>query len=118
MRPLCTFIVPGNPVPKARPRVVAGRTYTPERTAAAEARIAQYFKVAYPHMRPTTARLVVVLTFHIKGTRGDIDNFSKLVLDALNGKLWADDQQIDRLSVSVYRNQSEVGVAVSVGEAE
>lgn len=111
---ICMFSVPGQPVPKARPRVVRGGTYTPPRTAEAEQRIAQYLKVAYPHLKPATGRLKVALTFHVKGVGGDIDNYAKLVLDALNGRAWVDDKQIDGLVVSVWRKRADPGLMVSV----
>ncbi len=113
---VCTFVVPGQPVPKARPRVVGQHAYTPVRTVAAEKRIGQYLKVAYPHLKPATGRLKVALMFHLSHARGDIDNYAKLVLDALNGRAWVDDQQIDTLVVSVLRNTADPGLMVSVIE--
>lgn len=43
----------------------------------------------YPVHQPTAVKLL----------RGDIDNYAKLILDALNGVAWIDDRQIDRLLV-------------------
>lgn len=105
---LCEFTVPGQPVPKARPRVVAGRTYTPERTKRAEQRIAEYFKVAYPHLKPTWEPVSLSLTFSLKGLRtSDWDNLAKLVCDALNGKAWVDDKQIIHATVRIWWNRPE-----------
>ena len=38
-------------------------------------------------------------TTKLPSPRGDIDNFAKAVLDAMNGKLWDDDKQIESLHV-------------------
>jgi len=111
---LCAFTVPGAPVPKARARVVRGRAYTPRRTVDAEQRVANHLFVAYPHLRPSTGRLRVVLAFHLKGVRGDSDNFCKLVMDALNGKAWVDDKQVDELTISVQRQSENPQTRVEV----
>jgi Holliday junction resolvase RusA-like endonuclease len=99
------FMVPGEPIPKARPRVVRGGTYTPPRTTQAEGRIREYLKVAYPHLRPSESAYAVTLEFQFKGVgRGDWDNYAKLVCDALNGIVWMDDRQIRRADVVLRRN--------------
>lgn len=105
---LCKFSVPGQPVPKARPRVVAGRVYTPKRTTDAEVRIAQYFWATHPQVRTTDRPISLVLVFRLKGAQTcDWDNLSKLVCDALNGKAWMDDRQIVYATVRVWPNQAE-----------
>lgn len=99
------FMVPGEPVPKARPRVVRGGTYTPPRTVEAEERVRQYIKVAYPHLRPAGCDYAVSLEFQFGGVgRGDWDNYAKLICDALNGVVWQDDHQIRRADVQLRRN--------------
>lgn len=104
---LVTLTIPGPPQAKQRARVGHGRAYTPLQTVRAEQRIAEYFKVAYPHHVPLTGRLHVVLLFHLKGVRGDADNFCKLVLDSGNGRIWVDDKQIDMIQLQVVRNSAE-----------
>ena len=42
--------------------------------------------------RPKTTKLVT--------PRGDVDNFAKACLDALNDRLWEDDKQIEVLTIS------------------
>lgn len=42
--------------------------------------------------RPKTTKLCT--------PRGDVDNFAKACLDALNGRLWVDDKQIEELTIS------------------
>lgn len=112
---LCALTIPGPPVPKARPRVTrSGHTYTPARTKNAEDRIAQHLKVRYPRLEPTAARLRVVMRFHLKGSRGDADNFGKLALDALNGRAFLDDKQVDELAVSVLRDSAEPRTEIEV----
>jgi len=102
---ICLFTVPGQPVPKARPRwAPRGGTYTAPRTVAAEKRIGEYLKVAYPHLRPAEGRLGLSVEVYLRGGRqGDADNYLKLVADALNRKAWLDDKQLDRMYVEVFR---------------
>jgi Holliday junction resolvase RusA-like endonuclease len=104
---LAAFVVPGQPVPKARARVVGRHAYTPRRTRDAELRIAQRLVVTHPHLRPSVARLRAVLRFHIKGQRGDADNFGKLVLDALQGRAYVNDSQVDQVDLTMVRCSPE-----------
>lgn len=104
---VCSFIVPGQPVPKGRPRVVKGHAYTPARTIEAEKKIGQYLKAIYPHLRPVDGPVSVALTFWMKGAQtADWDNLAKLVCDALNGKVWLDDRQIVFATVRVYQRSN------------
>ncbi len=92
---LVHLIVSGEPVPKARPRVVRTGTYTPTRTKDAEQRILHYLKVAYPHLTPTEGAVSVSCDFYMStARRTDLDNLLKLVLDAGNHVIWRDDSQI------------------------
>lgn len=88
--------IPGQPVGKGRPRFSNGHAYTPAKTVAAERAIQLLARVA--GIKPLTGRLAVRLRFVCETTRGDLDNFAKLVLDALNGIAWADDRQIDDIA--------------------
>jgi Holliday junction resolvase RusA-like endonuclease len=103
------FTVPGRPVPKERPRVVRGRTYTPPRTAAYEALCGLHAMKATAEWRASTgaawsrtARYDVTLVIHCHDARPrDLDNLAKSTLDGCIGSagLWLDDSQIDRLLV-------------------
>jgi crossover junction endodeoxyribonuclease RusA len=90
----CTrFVVPGDPIPKARARVMAGYAYTPKRTRVAEATVAAAAKAAGVY--PTTYPVRLSATFYRGSARRcDLDNLIKLVQDALNGIAYVDDQQI------------------------
>lgn len=108
---LVALTIPGPPVPKQRARVVmnAGRrqAYTPAATRNAEQRIANRLFAAYPHLTPTSARLRVVCRFHVKGLRGDTDNFVKLLLDGLQGRAFVNDSQVDSIEASVIRSSPD-----------
>ena len=92
------FMIPGQPVPKARPRIVfrRGRAHamTPKRTAEAEATIRSAVAIqggAMHHDGP----VALLAQFYRHGHRpADLDNLLKLPLDALNGLLWLDDSQV------------------------
>lgn len=87
--------VPGAPIPKARPRVYAGRGVTPKRTREAEDRIRALWAAQYPSMQPLTGDVHVGLDFYLPDRRArDWDNLAKLVTDALNGLAYEDDRQI------------------------
>lgn len=111
MRPY-SFYVEGRPHPKERPRfaVRGGKvmTFTPPKTAAAEAKIAESYQ------GPMFGVPVCVnVIFDVEGTavviepieldqpsklRGDIDNYSKTLLDGLNGIAWSDDRLVVKLT--------------------
>lgn len=95
-----TFTVPGEPASKARPRFDGrgrkGRTYTPEKTKAAEEAVALHFSLAGGRFEPDPeVTFAVKITFY-NGTRQrrDVDNMIKLVLDGLNQVAWVDDAQV------------------------
>jgi len=98
------FVVPGEPRSKGRPRFAKnGRTYTPAATREAEKEIEQAWRIATTG--PTGTRMVhgrlgVEIGFVCKHRRKrDLDNMVKLVLDALNGVAYVDDESIDLMTV-------------------
>ena len=96
------FTVPGEPVSKARARttIKGGKatTYTPASTVAAEEVIRGYYLAGERHFTTNVERVGVRIFFYRKNNiRRDIDNMAKLILDALNKAVWADDHQIDEL---------------------
>lgn len=102
------------PRAKQRPRahVVRGRavTFTPRETVEAEHRLAEQWDTA-PIEGPIGVSIILMddkVNISVERTpepdsiklrRGDIDNYAKLVLDALNGRAWLDDKQINALYV-------------------
>lgn len=90
---MIAFVVEGDPVPKARSRVMKGYSFTPKRTRDAEALVAAHARAAgaRPHPRPVH----VVARFHrATARRCDLDNLLKTVLDGLNRVAFADDDQV------------------------
>jgi crossover junction endodeoxyribonuclease RusA len=98
------------PKAKARPRATkTGHVYTPKTTSEAEARLAAAWQEAGGPLLegPLEVHLAyspdsVIITVHpsphsSKTLTGDLDNYIKLTLDALNGVAWADDRQVVRL---------------------
>lgn len=93
-----TLIIPGDPVPKGRPRVYHGHGVTPERTRIAESRIRADWHTKHPDAQPLNCPVRVDLEFwKSKRGRPDLDNLVKLVTDALNGLAYMDDSQIKQL---------------------
>jgi crossover junction endodeoxyribonuclease RusA len=91
------LFVDGRPVPKGRPRVTNGYTYTPPRTVLWEQSIRVLAKSKLRGAPPLDGRLKVYLSFFGARSNADLDNLAKAVLDALNGVVYADDRQIDDL---------------------
>lgn len=90
-----TLCLPGDPVPKGRPRVYNGHAITPKRTVRAEERLFAEFRLKYPQAKPfqCPVRLEAEFWMSHKG-RPDLDNLLKLVLDSLNGVAYVDDAQV------------------------
>ncbi len=109
--PIITVIIPGIPVPKARPRTypVKGggyRTSTPAITKHYEKSVALWARLAlnryegserFPLNRPLIAGGVFFVPTG-KGAGcirvGDVDNYLKAVLDGFNGIIYDDDKRV------------------------
>ena len=118
------FTVPGHPKGKGRPRAFKLpngqiRTYTPDATAKAEESfiaLAAPYAPAHPLTGPLALSLTAVFAIPKSYTRKkreeiaagtrrptgkpDLDNLTKLVLDAMNGVFYIDDQQVVDMTVS------------------
>lgn len=117
------FVIPGPPVPKARPRRVWDerqrrmRTHTDQRTIDYEAHARFHARCARPLSWPLDGRYEVCVDFHLPSRRRvDGDNLLKSILDSANGVLWADDSQVDVFHVTkdVDRERPRAVVRVAV----
>lgn len=104
--------IPGEPLSKQRPRFAVnknGSVYTPRRTKDAEEAIGWAIKSAHVGLFPNAEQAFGVRVFFMLkgGQRRDIDNMCKLVFDACNGVVWADDSQVIELSSIVIRGAPE-----------
>ena len=120
---IATFTVPGNPKPKERPRFGRGRGYTTEATRAAEARVASSFRdnlgLRHTIESPVTGPLRVRLRFFRDNMRRvDLDNLSKIPLDALNGLAWGDDSQIVSLIASKHLDRDSPRTEIELWTTE
>lgn len=108
-----TQFIEGRPTPKGRPRMTkTGHVYTPESTRRAEAAVRDAYR------GPKFDGLVSVMLSiskdgvgleiheltpeHKSDLRGDLDNYAKTVLDALNGVAWEDDKQVTQIVMRKY----------------
>jgi Holliday junction resolvase RusA-like endonuclease len=101
--------VPGRPLTKSRHRHGKGNVYTPQATREAETQIRDAWREADMPMFEGNVHLSV--DFHRDKTRihlwevsdrspltGDIDNYCKLVLDALHGAAYKNDRCVMALA--------------------
>jgi len=134
---MISFSIPMKPVAKGRPRVTKrGFTYTPKKTADAEKIVALYGRQAMGSEPPSDFPIFMDLDFAISpprswtkkkteaaivgkifpASRPDLDNYCKLVEDALNGICYKDDSQIVRL-LACKRYALRDNIFVSIQEA-
>lgn len=107
-----TLWVPIKPRVKPRPRLSRNRAYTPEwameyeRAVGAEWELQQWEPFEGPVTVDIeyfkTGSLITVGEYHedVKGIRGDLDNFIKASLDALNSIAWLDDKQVMQIGAA------------------
>lgn len=111
MKLLEMFVHNPAPVAKARPRFTRnGRTYTPKSTRQAEESLAYIARLvrqlSHPWEGEVSLQIQVYLTRPKSSKRPsptvkpDLDNYIKLVCDALNGIVWRDDSQVTQVSAS------------------
>ncbi len=98
-----TFVIPGPPVPWARKRTNGKQRFTPNKSpqAAAKHRIkaAAYTAAHKAGWAMTTKAVGMELRVIARRTpkcRPDVDNYLKLVMDAIQGILIKDDSQVTR----------------------
>jgi Holliday junction resolvase RusA-like endonuclease len=111
--------VPGEPVPKGRPRFGKGRTFTPVKTRQAEAAVKWAAVVARlkgsGHGKPTADPIALTCRFYrANGRTADLDNLVKLVTDALNGIVWKDDRQVVQLHASRFDRQERPRTEIEI----
>ncbi len=95
VRTSLNFRLEGNPVPKARPRVLrSGITYTPKTTKEYEQRIGWAARAVWRKTPLQGYGIGVRATFGVSSMRPDIDNLEKSLLDGLAGVLYKDDKQV------------------------
>lgn len=87
------FTVPGPPVPKGRPRLGKGKTFTPPETVAYENKVRFSALTAGVRQIVGDVSLSVAIYFPDRRKR-DADNVFKAIADALNRVAYADDSQI------------------------
>lgn len=129
-----TFIIPGEPRGKGRPRF-AGHAYTDQATRAYEDKIRWEYKAAGGNSIAGPVE-VKIMAYHavpksaskakagqmLEGAilptkKPDADNIAKAILDGLNGLAYMDDKQV--VSLAVDKQYDQVGyVQVSIREVE
>lgn len=106
------FNFPIEPTAKGRPRFAGGHAFTPAKTRMAEEGLKEGLLAEGAECYPRDTALKVDLVFGVPRpkrkvilptTRPDLDQYVKLVLDAGNEVLWADDAQIVSITaIKVY----------------
>ena len=93
-RRIFELTVEGNPIPKGRPRVVDSHAYTPQATRDYEALVRDAAALEWKQ-EPMRGSLSIHLSFYrANRRRADLDNLMKAVVDALQGIVLFDDNQI------------------------
>lgn len=120
------FEFPFKPEPKLRARMGKFGVYTPEKTKNAELLIKTSALTQLPRgFKALEGPLEIQVAFHVKRPktvakcvrypikRPDLDNYIKLVSDALNGLVWKDDSQIWKLhATKVYSDVDSMFLTV------
>ncbi len=109
------FNVVGIPRPKQSFRYGNRHGYQPERVTDWQDYVRYEAKAAMAGRPPFAGSLEVFIDFWLPDKRRrDLDNLSKGVLDACNGIVWVDDQQVTALHLVKHFNIQEPGCTVGV----
>ena len=100
------FVVPGRPVPKLRHRWGRTIVYTPKKVREYEERVGWCAREAGVKLAPGPFLVQIDLYLH-GGRVGDVDNYAKSILDALNGVAWEDDEAVKRIEVERFTANSK-----------
>lgn len=126
-----TLCIPGDPIPKGRPRFFRKRgkgkkggaggvaTFTPKRTLDAEKSLREFaqWRMRGEGLDPFEGPLRVRLAFsRATKRRCDLDNLCKLVLDALNTVAFVDDSQIVEMHATKDHDRTHPRTVVEIEE--
>lgn len=89
-----SFTVFGPPRPKERPRVTAHGAFTPKRTKEYESAIRQVATLWCASWCKRGRYRVTLKLVSNRELRGDVDNYTKAVLDGLEGPAFENDRQV------------------------
>lgn len=118
-----SFTIPGPPTPKERARFGRNQrtgkpqTYTPDRTAAYEAKVAALALLARQQakQRVWTGPVMMKVTFWLRGKRTgrpDLTNALKSIEDGCNGVIYEDDAQVVSIDAGKFGNMESASVDV------
>jgi len=115
--PRVKFVIDGNPVPKARPRVTQRGTFTPQATKDWETFVGWSYRQASGPLFPGLVRIVMHFYYRRKRSeRVDLDNLIKSMLDGLNKVAWNDDAQVRFLMADLMYVKEAPRVEMSIEE--
>jgi crossover junction endodeoxyribonuclease RusA len=97
-------------------RTVQGRTYVTHEARRYKQGV-QMRALTEGHRNPPTGPVVASVTVYRKRKAGDLDNFLKVLLDALRGIAFVDDSQVVELHARREDDASNPRVEVRVEEA-
>jgi crossover junction endodeoxyribonuclease RusA len=115
-----SFTIPGQPVPKGRPRLgKGGNVFTPKKTRSYEYAVGMVAAAACAAARwnaqpPAKSYAVILRVFTVSARRQDLDNVTKCLLDGMNRVVYPDDSLVDELHV--YRQLDKERPRVEVLE--
>jgi Holliday junction resolvase RusA-like endonuclease len=111
-----TLTLHGDPISKGRPRLSpSGHAYTPERTRAGERAISAIAQGAMDGQPATLKPVGIACEFYCATVRKtDGDNLLKLVTDAFNQIVYADDSQILEYSARIVRGVGKASARTEV----
>ncbi len=135
---MISFIVYGEPIGKARPRVTRyGHAFTPKKSKDYELAIKEQASLAMNILRLSVSDKPIILEINVfkaitaswtkktkrmalnggypKFRKPDLDNVIKAVKDALNGVVYQDDTQVVKLKSS-WRYDVEPRIEVNINE--
>lgn len=95
-----SFVVPGRPVPYARPAQAGKRRYAETASAAYMRAVGTYATLAMRGRPRFAGEVRVEAEFHVPeraAARADVDNLAKAALDGLSGIVIADDRLVVEL---------------------
>jgi len=93
-------------------RTKDGHSYTQPATKAYEQLIRMHWRG--PRQSPLAIKITIAVQEDMKQNAGDLDNYVKIVLDALNKVAFIDDKQVIAIDAKMHRKQERPGLDVIV----